>query len=104
MEVLHSSRSGFTAGLTAWIGLLAILTKFMQIIYADRHRKDNFRVLVPEHVGPLFLRYPFVFVQEGQVTPKPNRCLQGNPDGPGGPCLFIVFNDSAIVTERGGRR
>jgi regulator of protease activity HflC (stomatin/prohibitin superfamily) len=52
----------------------------------------------------LFFRYPFVFVQEGQVTAKNRQMPQGHPDGPGGPCLFIVFNDSAIVTERGGRR
>ena len=91
-------------GLIAWIGLLTILTKFMQIIYSPGDWIDTFEYLFLSMFGPLFARYPFVFVQEGQVTDRCKKMPQGSPDGPGGPGLFIVFNDSAIVTERGGRR
>lgn len=91
-------------GWFAWIGLLAILARFMRTIYTIGDSRETFDYFFLCVFGPLAFRYPFIFIQEGQVAPKSKTMPQGNPDGPGGPCLFIVFNDSAIVTERGGRR
>jgi regulator of protease activity HflC (stomatin/prohibitin superfamily) len=91
-------------GFIVWIALLAILTRFMQIIYDLGPRRQTFEYLFLSLFGPLFFRYPFVFVSEGQVEAKSKKLPQGDPDGPGGPCLYIIFNDSAVVLERGGRR
>jgi regulator of protease activity HflC (stomatin/prohibitin superfamily) len=87
-----------------WMALLAILTRFMQIIYHLSPRRPAFEYLFLSLFGPLLFRYPFVFISEGQVDDKSKRLPQGDPDGPGGPCLYIIFNDSAVVLERGGRR
>jgi regulator of protease activity HflC (stomatin/prohibitin superfamily) len=91
-------------GLAAWVALLVILAKFMQTIYTIGDFRQTFDYFLLCMFGPLFFRYPFVFIQEGQVTQKAQEMPQGNPKGPGGPCLLIIFNDSAVVTERAGRR
>lgn len=95
---------GALPGLAAWTALLVILAKFMQTIYTIGDLRQTFDFFFLCVFGPLFFRYPFVFIQEGQVTKQAKAMPQGNPEGPGGPCLFIIFNDSAVVTERAGRR
>jgi regulator of protease activity HflC (stomatin/prohibitin superfamily) len=95
---------GALPGVLAWGGLLYILTKFMGTLYKLGDLRQTFEYVFLSVFGPLFFRYPFVFVQEGKVESRSQRLPQGNPDGPGGPCLFIVFNDNAIVLERAGRR
>ncbi len=91
-------------GWAAWIGLLVILTKFMQMLYTIGDWRQTFDYFLLCVFGRLFFKHPFVFVQEGQVTKKSKAMPQGNPDGPGGPCQLIIFNDSAVVTEHAGRR
>jgi regulator of protease activity HflC (stomatin/prohibitin superfamily) len=91
-------------GWAAWIGLLAILTKFMQMLYTIGDWRQTFDYFFLCVFGPLFFRYPSVIVQEGQVKKEPRAMPQSDPDGPGGPCQITIFNDSAIVTERAGRR
>ena len=91
-------------GFIVWIALLAILTRFMQIIYDLGPRRQTFEYLFLSVFGPLLFRYPYVFVSGGQVEAKSKELPQGDPDGPGGPCLYIIFNDSAVVLERGSRR
>ncbi len=95
---------GALPGLAAWVALLVILGKFMQTLFTFDDSRQAFDYFFLCVFGPLFFRYPFVFIQEGQVTDKSKAMPQGDPDGPGGPCLLIVFNDSAVVTERAGRR
>jgi regulator of protease activity HflC (stomatin/prohibitin superfamily) len=91
-------------GWAAWIGLLVILTKFMQTLYTIGDWRQTFDYFFLCVFGPLFFKYPSVVVQEGQVKKEHKATPQGNPDGPGGPCQIAIFNDSAIVTERAGRR
>ncbi len=91
-------------GWTAWIGLLVILTKFMQMLYTIGDWRQTFDYFFLCVFGRLIFKYPSVIVQEGQVNKESKAMPQGNPDGPGGPCQINIFNDSAVVTERAGRR
>lgn len=94
---------GALPGLLVWIAIPFIITWFMMLIYNIGTLGEAFDYMWLLIFGPL-LKPPYVFVQEGKVSPKSQSLLQARPEGPGGPCLFIVFNDSAAILERAGHR
>jgi regulator of protease activity HflC (stomatin/prohibitin superfamily) len=95
---------GALPGVIAWAALPLILAKFMQKVYAISSFWDAFEYMFLCIFGPLVAQYPLVYVKEGKVDARSQALPQGRPDGPGGPCRFVVLSDSAIVVERGGRR
>ncbi len=94
---------GILPGLLIWIATPLIVTRFMTLIYNLGTFGEAFDYMFLLVFGPL-VRPPYVFVQEGKVSPKSQSLPQARPEGPGGPCLFIVFNDSAVILERAGHR
>lgn len=94
---------GALPGVIAWAALPVILARFMQKVYNIGSFLDTFEYMFLCIFGPLFAQYPLVYVQEGKVS-KSQLLPQGRPDGPGGPCRYVVLNDSAIVIEHSGRR
>ena len=104
LSLLVYAMLGALPGLLAWGGLLQIFTRFMGKVYKIKNSRQALEYTFLSVFGPLFFRYPFIFIQEGRVDPKSQGLPQGDPEGPGGPCLYIVFNDSAVVLEHGGRR
>jgi|GEM_PF-455711 len=95
---------GALPGMIAWAALPVVLARFMQKVYHIGNFESTFEYMFLCIFGPLAAQYPLVYVQEGKVSAKSQALPQGRPDGPGGPCAFVVLNDSAIVVERGGRR
>lgn len=95
---------GALPGAIAWAALPVILAKFVGKLYHVGSPWETFEYMFLCVFGPLFSSYPLVIVKEGQVEAKSRTLPQGKPNGPGGPCRFVVHNDSAVIIERGGRR
>jgi regulator of protease activity HflC (stomatin/prohibitin superfamily) len=95
---------GALPGVIAWAALPFILAKFLGRLYKVGSAWDAFEYMFLCVFGPLFSPYPLVIVKEGQVDARFRALPQARPDGPGGPCRFVIQNDSAIIIERGGRR
>ncbi len=96
--------AGALPGLIAWGALPFIIAKLIDILYDIGDGREAINYVLLSVFGPLRFRYPFIYVQEGKIDPRNPSLAQARPDGPGGPCTFIIFNDSAAVLERAGER
>lgn len=89
---------GMLPGLCAVGAALFLASNFIVSLYRLRRQRDGFGHIWRSLVGRLSFS-PYVIVSEGMVNPRSSEILKC-VGGPGG---ILIYNDSAVVLEQGGR-
>jgi regulator of protease activity HflC (stomatin/prohibitin superfamily) len=92
---LHRALGGLFAALV-FLGTIYWASQYLFVMYGLDSRLDAFGALLTFMFG---VNLPHMIIAEGRILQKSN----GTMSKLGGPGVLIVKNDSAVVTETGGR-